>query len=137
MKPVPLTLPLAYELAAHLCPVHRDAVLRVYPSVWAWARSRVELPGSAWAFLQDGPVGAGGVMTRGDTGVLWLAGREGWQRYVKHALKVCRGILASGAYQRYVAEVTEGFEAGMRFVEHLGFSRLGSSSGCVLYGVKP
>lgn len=137
MKPIELTLPLAYQLAEHLLPVHREDALRFYPSVWAWARSRVELPGAAWVVMADGPIVAGGVVRLGDTGILWLGARSGWERHAKHAIKVCRGIISSGVYRRYIAQVREGMVAAERFAQRIGLSRIDARNGYVFYGVAP
>jgi hypothetical protein len=134
---IPLTMPLAYDIAEHLCASHRDDVLREHPSVWSWASSAVEKPGTAWALVGDKPLYAGGVQSDGDTGVLWLAGVEGWTRYVKHALKIARAILSSGAYKRYSCEVSAVDVKAQRFAERLGFVPLRVEDGLIKYEVTP
>jgi hypothetical protein len=134
----PLTLEHACDVAAHLCAPHRADVLRDFSSPSDWAAERVRCPGSAWAALRGRAVFIGGVESaREDTGVLWMAGVEGWTRYVKHAIKIARAILTSGAYKHYQCEVHEADQASRRFAEHLGFSEIQTRDGLVLYGVTP
>lgn len=100
----------------------------------AWAKARLEQPGVAFAGVHERAVFVGGV---DDTGMLWLAGVEGWTRYVKHAIKVARAILASGLHRRYLCEVHEADQASRRFAERLGFSEVRARDGLVLYEVTP
>jgi hypothetical protein len=134
---LPLTLPLAEDVAGRLCATHRADVLREYSTPRDWAKSRIELPGLAWAFAQERPMLAGGLTERGGTATLWLAGCEGWTRYVKHVLRVWRAILESGAYPRYECEVHEDDPIARRFAERLGFRQLDVQKGFVLYEVTP
>lgn len=136
MKVAPLNLEHAYQVAEHMCVSHRADVLRDYSSVWQWARSRVD-EGVAWTCIPDRPVWACGVVSVGQAGMLWLAGVEGWTRYVKHAVRVIRAIVASGAYRHYACEVDEADPVARRFAEHLGFRALEAKAGFVLYGVTP
>lgn len=137
MKVTPLTLEHAYAVAEHLCASHRADVLRDYTSVWQWARSRLELPGLSWVVAFDRPILAGGVVERGRTATLWVAGCEGWTRYVRHVMRLWRLGLKSGAYQRYECEVDEADPIARRFAERLGFRPLAVQNGVVLYGVTP
>jgi hypothetical protein len=136
MRVAPLTLEHAYQVAEHMCTPHRSDVLRDYTSVWQWARSRVD-EGVAWACIADRPVWACGVVSAGQAGMLWLAGVEGWTRYVKHAIRVGRAIFASGSYRHYACEVDESDPVARRFAERLGFRALEAKDGFVLYGVTP
>lgn len=132
-----LTHSLAAEVGASLCESHRADVLKEYPNVSAWARSRVDRPGLAWAFVCGKPVVAGGVESRGETGLFWLAGTEGWTRYVRHVIRIFRAILESGTYARYTCEVVESDAPSRRFAERLGFRFLGARDGLIHYGVQP
>lgn len=136
MNVAPLTLEHAYEVAEHMCAAHRSDVLRDYGSVWQWARSRVE-EGISWVGIAERPMWAGGVIGVGQAGVIWIAGVEGWTRYVKHAIRVARAVLASGTYRHYACEVHESDSVSCRFAERLGFRALSTDKGLVLYGVTP
>lgn len=136
MKVAPLTLEHAYQVAEHLCASHRADVLREHTSVWQWARSRIG-EGVAWAAIVEKPVIVGGVIEHRGVGFLWLAGVEGWTRYVKHAIKIARAILASGTFRHYACEVHESDSVSRRFAERLGFRALDTREGLVFYGVTP
>jgi hypothetical protein len=137
VKVTALTVPMAREIAAQLCPTHRADVLRENDDVLSWADGLVGRPGLAWAVGPDRPQFMGGVTSDGDVGVLWLAGVHGWTRYVKHAMRICREILKSGLHARYICEVHEFDHVARRFAERLGFSALETRDGLVLYGVTP
>lgn len=132
-----LSLPDAEFIAARLCATHRADVLREFPSVSDWARNRVAAQGSAWVYVGEHPIVAGGVETSGDQGLLWLAGIDGWTRYIKHAIRYWRAILSSGAYRRYVCEVSELDPVSREFAERMGFRAVKVENGLVLYGVTP
>jgi hypothetical protein len=132
-----LTMPMALEIAENLCERHRCEVLRRYESLAAWALSRLELPGIAWAYLTDRTMMVGGVVSSGETGVLWLAGREGWEPYARHAIRVCRSIIQTNVYERYTCEAQAGDAVVKRWVESFGFRRIKERNGYVVYGVAP
>lgn len=137
-KPVPLTIDLARNLAANLCDADRTEALTVYADLDAWAQSRCDLPGAAWALVADGQViVAGGVVSKSeDTGVLWLAGREGWAwPYVIHAVRIWKDVMASGLYRRFECECAVGRAQAIEFAERMGLRRLYEKGGFVHYGV--
>jgi hypothetical protein len=102
-----LTLPMALELAANLDARDRRDPAR-YPDLERWAIDRCTLPGVAWALLKDGQVMlACGVVSSGATAMLWLAGREGWRRYIKHPLRIWRAVLEAGAFERFECQCAE------------------------------
>ena len=110
----------------------------MYPDLEAWARSRIELGGAAWAGVERGDVIAvGGVFSNSaKEGVLWMAGRDGTgRRYVRHALRIFDAIKGFGGYSalrcRCVAENT----VARRFAERLGFEETGAQDGLVHYGM--
>jgi hypothetical protein len=87
----------------------------------------------------DGQViAAGGVVSKdAETGVLWLAGREGWAwPNVIHAVRIWRCVMASGLYRRFECECAASREAAMRFAERMGFRRLREENGIVHYEVQ-
>jgi len=134
----PLTLDMALELSASLCAQDLEEALHAYPSLERWAKSRCELPGTAWGLVIDGQViAAGGVVSKdGETGTLWLAGREGWAMpYVIHAVRIWREVMASGLYKRFECECAVGREAAIQFAERMGFRRLREENGFFYYGV--
>ncbi len=132
-----LTLPIALDIAHRVCPTHRADILSGHRTEEDWARSRVELPGVAWAFVQENPVVIGGVLGDGPIGMIWIAGCDGWTRYVKHVLRMWKVLVSSGLYKRYICEVHEFDHIARRFVERVGFTELGASGGIVTYGVTP
>jgi hypothetical protein len=139
MSIVPLTLDMACELAANLGTLDSEEALRVYPDLEAWAQSRVDLPGAAWALMLDEQViVAGGVVSKdADTGVLWLAGRDGWAwPHVIHAVRIWREVLSSGLYKRYECECAIGRRPAMQFAERMGLKRLYEKDGLVHYEVQ-
>jgi hypothetical protein len=104
-----LTLPMALELAANLGARDRMEILRMYPDLDRWALERCTLPGNAWALIEDGQViVAGGIVDQGTKGTLWLAGRTGWRRSVKHAVRIWRAIRESGLYRALRVPVRRG-----------------------------
>lgn len=132
-----LTLPMALELAAHLDPRDCADALQAYPDLDRWALERCTLPGAAWALIVRGDVlAAGGVVSKdAETGVLWLAGREGWTRYIKHAVRIWREIRACGLYRRFECRCAIGRDTATRFAERMGFQRLYARDGFVHYEV--
>ncbi len=138
ITPTPLTLDMARELAANLGAADREEALRVYPDLDAWAQSRCALPGAAWALVVDGQViAAGGVVSKDlETGVLWLAGREGWAwPHAIHAVRIWKDVMASGLYRRFECECAVGRNAAIEFAERLGLKRVFEKDGFVHYGV--
>lgn len=136
---VKLSLEHAYQVADRICPSHRADVLLENDDVRAWAREKVEKSDLAWAYVKGRAQFIGGIQPGGifGVGVMWLAGVEGWTRYVKHAIRVAREILASGVYRQYVCEVHEADPVARRFAEHLGFREVRVKDGLVLYEVTP
>jgi len=136
----PLTLPMARELAGNLGVLDRAEALRAYPDLQAWAQSRCSLPGAAWGLVIDGEVIAGGgvVSKDAETGVLWLAGREGWaKKYVIHAVRIWHEVMASGLYRRFECECAVDREAAIKFAERMGLQLLFERDGFVHYEVTP
>lgn len=131
-----LTLPMALELAANLDTLDRAEIGIVYSDLDRWALDRCTLPGMAWALMEDGQVIlAGGVVSNASKGTLWMAGRPGWRRHAKHAVRIWRAIRAAGAYERFECRCAEDNHTAQRFVERMGFERLGARAGLVSYGV--
>jgi hypothetical protein len=131
-----LTVERARALVPHLGERDRAEIARRYPDLNLWARSRCELPGAAWALLDGKEVlAAGGVMFEGTTGVLWVAGREGWTRHVKHALRVFREVRDSGVVKRLECRVCADNPRAQDFARRLGFMALGADGGFVSYGM--
>jgi len=129
---------MARELAANLSTQDRADVRRMYPDLEAWATSRCTLPGAAWGLVVEGQViAAGGVVSKdAETGVLWLAGREGWAMpYVIHAVRIWREVMASGLYRRFECECAAGRALAIEFAERMGFKRLREENGLIYYGV--
>lgn len=139
MKPTvrALTLVDAEYIAARACASHRSDILREFPSMSDWARNRVNAKGSAYVLAAECPIIAGGVESFGAMGLLWLAGIDGWTMYVRHAIRLWRIALTSGAYNRYECEVHEADPIARQFAERLGFRQLDAKDGIVLYGVTP
>lgn len=133
----PLTLDLARALVPNLGARDRMEIQRAYPDLDHWARSRCDLPGAAWALVGEEVLAAGGIIFEGATGVLWLAGREGWTRHVKHALRAFREIRASGVVKRLECKACADNTAAQRFAQRLGFRQLGAATGFVAYGMVP
>lgn len=133
----PLTLEMARALAANLSTLDREDILRTHADLAAWAQSRCTLPGAAWGLVIDGQViAAGGVVSKDEeTGVLWLAGREGWAwPYVIHAVRIWREVMASGLYRRFECECAAGRAQAIEFAERMGFKRLREQNGLIYYG---
>lgn len=127
-----LTLPMALELAANLGARDRMEILRMYPDLDRWALERCTLPGNAWALIEDGQViAAGGIVDQGAKGTLWLAGRTGWRRSVKHAVRIWRAIRDSGLYQRFECQCAEDNSVAQRFAERMGFEREAVRNGLI------
>lgn len=131
-----LTLPMALELAANLDARDRAEISLAYSDLERWAHDRCTLPGIAWALIQGGQVIlAGGVVSNACKGTLWMAGREGWRRHAKHAVRIWRAIRAAGVYERFECQCAEDNDIAQRFAERMGFERLGARAGLVNYGV--
>jgi RimJ/RimL family protein N-acetyltransferase len=132
-----LTVPMAISLLPHLAARDRAEVMRTHPDLEQWARERCALPGNAWALVKDDQVLAiGGVVHRGGVGTIWLAGRAGWTRHVKHALRVWREILAVG-FNRLECKACADNQRARRFAERVGFQMLYVKNGFVHYGMAP
>lgn len=131
-----LTLDLARTLVPQLAHRDREEILRRHPDLERWARSRCELPGSAWALLRGQDVlAACGIVFEGETGVLWIAGREGWTRHIRHALRIFRAVRESGVVKRLECRACADNAVAQRFALRLGFRALGQAGGFVSYGM--
>jgi hypothetical protein len=131
-----LTLPMALELAEHLDNRDRIEILRAYPDLERWALDRCTLPGMAWALLEDGAVVlAGGVVTNGLNGTLWLAGRPGWRKSIKHPLRIWRAIRESRFCERFECQCAEDNPIAQHFAQCIGFTPEGTRAGVVHYGM--
>lgn len=130
-----LTLSMALSLLPNLSARDRSEIRRTHPDLERWALDRCTLPGLGWALVIDHEVQAiGGVVDRAGVGTLWLAGRAGWTRHVRHALRVFREIRASG-FQRLECKAYLDNRRAQRFAERLGFERLGVKDNLVHYGM--
>lgn len=131
-----LTVDLARALIPHLGERDRAEIMRRYPDLERWARSRFELSAIGLALLRNDDVLAiGGMIFEGETGVLWMAGREGWTRHVKHAIRVFREIRGSGIVKRLECRVCADNPRAQDFARRLGFTPLGTDGGFVSYGM--
>jgi len=136
MKPEPLTLEHLHALLPHLGARDRAEILRMYPDLEAWARSRIELGGAAWAGVIDGEViVVGGVITNSaKEGVLWIAGRDGWaRRHIRHALRVFDVIKGFGGYTALRCKCVADNLTARRFAERLGFDEIQNEGDLVHY----
>lgn len=128
---------MALALLPHLCARHRSEILRTHADLEQWALDRCTLPGLGWAlFVRDEVQVIGGVIDRGGVGTLWLAGRTGWARHVKHAIRVFRCIKDAGFAELRCRAYLDHHRA-LRFAEHLGFRRLEVRDNYVQYGMTP
>lgn len=129
-----LTLPMLLALLPKLDATHRAEILRTHADLERWAVDRVTLPGVAWA-LFDGEeiVAAGGVVSEGVKGTLWLAGAVGWQRYVLHPVRIFRGVIEAKVYREFECQCSEDNLPAQRFAEYLGFSKRDVRDGLVNY----
>ncbi|TAK84367.1 MAG: hypothetical protein EPO20_14870 [Betaproteobacteria bacterium] len=57
-----------------------------------------------------------------NVGTLWFAARDGWERYVKHALVFFREVRRHLGYQRLEMLVYEDNQIARRFAEKLGLT---------------
>lgn len=131
-----LTMPMALELASNLRARDLEETLRLYPSVEQWALDRCTCAGIAWGVSVGGELmGAFGVASRYDVGTLWVAGREGWPRYVKHGLRVLREIIRARVYRALEMQAFTDNAIAQAFAERLGFAKLGERGGLVYYGM--
>lgn len=125
------------SLALRLDPAHRAELLLAYPSLTAWARSRLEQRGSAWACLVKGEVVfVLGLATHGDAGLIWFAGAEGWNRYVKHAGRLWRAVIGSKTYRKYICEVRADNLPARHFAEYAGFRPIECRGVFICYGLE-
>ena len=132
-----LTLPMALSILPHLSARDSSEIRRTQPDLEKWAMGRCMLPGMAVAIIAGGEVQAiGGVVDCNGVGTLWLAGREGWTRYVKHVLRVFREIQLAG-FKRMECKAYLDNARAQRFVERLGFARIGVKGNLVHYGMTP
>lgn len=131
-----LTLPVALELAANLDARDRDEILRMYPDLERWALDRCTLPGMAWALIAHGEVVfACGVVSNGPKGTMWIAGRPGWRRHAKHALRICREVMQAGVYEYFECQCAADNPTAQHFAERIGFERVGARHGLIDYRV--
>lgn len=131
-----LTLEDAMEVGRNLRASDRAEALGAFPSLQAWAEDRVSLRGLAWCLKAEGrPVFAIGVATIGDIGMLWLACCDGWERYVKHSLRVLRAITRAQVYKALAMECSADDPVAQSFAERLGFTRRGNAGHVVTYGM--
>lgn len=130
-----LTLSMLRELLPRLDHQHREEILRSHDDLERWALDRVTQPGTAWG-LFDGHdiVAAGGVISNGAKGTLWLVGAEGWGRYVLHPVRIFRQVLEAKAYGEFECQCFEDNHPAQRFAEYLGFARREVRDGLVHYG---
>jgi hypothetical protein len=131
-----LTAAMLVSLARRIDPEHRAELLRTYPNLTAWARSRLSLPGSAWACIVGGEVVfILGLATYGAGAWVWLAGAKGWARYVKHAGHLWRSVMATGLYKKYICDVRADNLPARHFAEYAGFKVIEQRGDVVYYGM--
>jgi hypothetical protein len=136
---VPLTLAHMTSILPRLRPIDVEEILggTRHPSLEAWARSRVEIPGVAWAVLVDGvPMWCVGVLegaVRG-IGAMWLVGARGCEPYVKHVMRIVRVILSDGGFRRVECKCYADNDAANRFAMRFGFKFEGTLRGYSLQG---
>jgi len=108
-----------------------------YPSLSAWAKSRVEAPGVSWTLLVNGvPVWCGGVLDGAVEGIgaLWLVGTNEAARYAKHVLRVWKVIRQVGGYRRLECKCYADNVTANKFAERVGFRLEGTLRGYGLGG---
>lgn len=126
----------ALGIVPRLCARHREELLRTHPDLNAWARERAALPGPQWALEMDGQVMAiGGVIDKGDTGYLWLAGAIGWEQHVVAIVKGVRTLHEAALFKSLTCQVYADNPDAQRFAEYLGFRRTGVEGSFVNYGM--
>lgn len=88
----------------------------------AWARSRLVseilyacVTGAVVQFV------VGVIRGRKGAGYVWFVGREGWQRYAKHLLRLWRAGRMFLRYPRIEAHIYADNTVARRFAERLGF----------------
>ena len=126
----------ALALTPYLCARHREEILRLHPDLEAWAIERAALNGVSYA-VEDrfGPVLIGGVIDRGASGYLWLAGADGWQRHLRKVLRVLREVRRSRVYRYLECECFADNLEAQHFAERLGFTRLHRKADLYFYGM--
>lgn len=125
---------MALEVAGNLRARDLEETLRLYPNVDAWALDRCTCPGIAWGVVVRGEViAAFGVASRQHVGTLWVAGRDGWPRYVKHGLRVVREIIRARVYRVLALQCFLDNPVAQAFAERLGFAKLGVRDELVYY----
>lgn len=108
-----------------------------FPTLEAWARSRIEGAGVSWAVLADGvPVWCGGVLegaVRG-IGAMWLVGAKGCEPFVMYAIRVWQTIFQHGGFRRLECKCFAANEQANRFARICGLSPEGTLRGYALSG---
>lgn len=133
-----LTLEMARSLIPHLAARDRAEIALNYPDLEEWARSRIELPGVAWAIVKgEDVIAVGGVVTNSaKEGCLWMAGREGWaRRHIRHALRVFDVIKGFGGYPALRCKCAADNQTARAFAERIGFEKMWIENGLVHYGM--
>lgn len=126
----------ALAIVPLLCHEHFEEILRTHTSVEAWAIERAALNGVSYA-IEDrhGPLVIGGVIDRGASGYLWFAGAFGWQKKLRHLVRVFREIRASRIYRYLECEAFADNAPAQEFIERLGFQRLKVNGNRVYFGM--
>lgn len=126
----------ALAIVPYLCHQHCSEILRTHETLEAWAIERAALNGVSYA-VEDrhGPILIGGVIDRGPSGYLWFAGAAGWERKLRHLVRVFREIRASRVYRYLECEAFADNEDAQHFIERLGFQRLKVRGTLVYYGM--
>jgi hypothetical protein len=119
----------ALGMVPRLCQRHREEILRTHASLEKWARGRAALGG--YALVVDGEVQVIGGVT--PDGTLWIAGAMGWERYLKHVLRVFRA--AREVYPALRCQCYADNYAAQHLVERLGFERGRVENGLVEYAL--
>lgn len=126
----------ALGIVPRLCARHREELLRTHPNLNAWAIERAALPGPQWALDVNGQVMAiGGLIDKGDTGELWLAGAAGWELHVVAIVKGVRTLHEAALFRALTCQVYADNPPARRFAEYLGFQRLGVEGNLINYGM--
>ncbi len=104
-----------------------------YRTLEDWARSRLDIPGCAFAALDEaGEVQACGGVLEGAVdgiGAVWLVGTEQLGRVAKHVLRVWRAIFEVGGFRRLECKCFAANEIANRFATRLGFVYEGTLCG--------